>query len=141
MSKRMNKITGKIPGKKAYLRTLEAVLAIALSFLFITIMVSSESPTEHDEEDMSLVPILKDSPSFRDCAMSSNISCLNSTIKLYYPDFTRNYGYRFNITKDPRSAPPELLPNRDIHAETLLIAGNNTLFYPRVVRLYYWEKE
>ena len=128
-------------GRKAYLRTFEAVFAIILSFLFITIMINSESSTGTEEPDIELVPILKENPDFRSCAMQSNISCLNSTIQLHYPDFAGAYGYEFNITKDPRAAPPDLLPDRNIHAETLFIAGNNTLFYPRVVRLYYWDKE
>ena len=125
--------------KRAYMMTFEAVLAIILSFLFITFIVTSRSPTEIKKQSVNLALILKDNPDFRNCALASNVSCLNSSLELHYPDFTKVFAYDFNITTDPKLPPPEL-PSKDIFVESLFITGNNTYSYPRVVRLYYWEK-
>lgn len=135
----MKRLARKYKGKNAYMMTFEAVLAIVISFLFITFMVKSKSPTEMENPDLDLVSIMKDNPQFRNCALSSNLSCLNNTIRLHYPDFANVYGYDFNITVNPRGAPPDL-PVKDIHLESIFIAGNDTYLSPRVVRLYYWQK-
>lgn len=125
--------------KKAYMRTFEAVLAVITGFLFITFIVSSRSPTEIFKEKIDMMSLLKDNPEFRQCALSSNLSCLNSTLQLHYPDFVKAYSYEFNVTTNPRSAPPEM-PAKDIYLESVFITGNSTFSYPRVVRLYYWTK-
>jgi hypothetical protein len=126
--------------KKAYMRTLEAVLAVITSFLFITFIVTSRSPTEISKDNVNLMSIMKDNPDFRQCALSSNLSCLNGTLALHYPNFVRVYGYEFNVTTSPRSAPPETMPSKDIYLESVFVTGNSTFGYPRVVRLYYWTK-
>ena len=125
--------------KKAYMRTLEAVIAVITGFLFVTFIITSRSPTDTFRENIDLMSILKDNPDFRQCALSSNLSCLNSTLALHYPDFANAYGYEFNVTTSPRSAPPEM-PAKDIYLESVFITGNSTFSYPRVVRLYYWVK-
>mgnify|MGYP005857283881 CR=1 FL=1 len=126
--------------KKAYMRTFEAVLAIVISFLVLTFIMQTSNPTETKDIRTDLSPILRDNPQFRNCALSNNISCLNNTMQLHYPDFTRVHSYKFNITTDPEDAPPSL-PEEDIFAESIFIAGNNTYLHPRIVRLYYWDEQ
>ncbi|MCX6707046.1 MAG: hypothetical protein NT001_02800 [Candidatus Woesearchaeota archaeon] len=125
--------------KKAFMSTLEAVIAVITGFLFVSFIISSRSPTGTFKENIDLMSILKDNPGFRQCALSSNLSCLNDALALHYPDFVKVYNYEFNVTTSPRSAPPDM-PAKDIYLESVFITGNSTFSYPRVVRLYYWTK-
>ncbi|MCX8146877.1 MAG: hypothetical protein N3D84_00200 [Candidatus Woesearchaeota archaeon] len=125
--------------KKAYMKTLEAVIAFILTFLFITTVIETRSETEKYQPDVNLMDIMKYNPEFRNCALSKNISCLNATLERDYPDFAKLYGYKFNITNNPKSAPPDL-PEKNVHLESLFISGNETYLNPIVVRLYYWFK-
>ena len=125
--------------KKAYMRTLEAVIAMVISFIFITFIVTNKTSAEIVQPNINLLEILEQNPLFRNCVMSENYPCLNSTLLMHYPDFTELYGYRFNITTDPNTAVSDL-PEKEVRLESLFIAGNDTYLYPRVVRLYYWIK-
>ena len=133
------KINKKIRSKKAYVKTLEAVIALVLSFLFITFFVPAGKGTDERQPDLDLVNIMGQNPDFRRCVMNNNYSCINATFEEYYPAIIINYNYLFNISTDPKIAGVDL-PTANIHSESLLIAGNDTYIYPRVVRLYYWPK-
>lgn len=125
--------------KKAYVKTLEAVIALVLSFMFITFFVPVRSQTEERQPDLDLVNILEQNPTFRRCVIIENYSCLNATFEEYYPNVALDYDYKFNISKNPRTSGVEL-PTANVHTESLMIAGNDTYLYPRTVRLYYWLK-
>lgn len=125
--------------KKAYVKTLEAVIALVLSFLFITFFIPAGSETSQRQPSLDLVNIMGQNQVFRRCVMNYNYSCVNSTFEEYYPAIIKDYDYRFNISTDPKVSGVDL-PVTDVHSESLLIAGNDTNIYPRVVRLYYWLK-
>lgn len=126
-------------GKSAYMKTLEAVIALVLSFLFITFFIPIKSETEVREPDLDLVNILEQNPSFRSCVLSESYSCLNSTFESYYPYVIIDYDYRINVSTDPKVSGVSL-PTSNIHAESLMIAGNDTYITPKTVRVYYWLK-
>lgn len=125
--------------KKAYMKTLEAVIAMVLSFMFITFFVPIRSETEQRQPDLDMVNILEQNMAFRTCVLSENISCLNSTFESYYPYVILDYGYAINVSRDPKVSGVSL-PTTNVHSESLLIAGNDTYITPKTVRIYYWLK-
>jgi len=125
--------------KKAYVKTLEAVIALVLSFMFITYFVPIRSETEQRYPDLDVIHVLEQNPVFRTCVLKENYSCINSTFESYYPHVILDYDYRVNVSTDPRISGAEL-PRADVHSESLLIAGNDTYIYPKTVRIYYWLK-
>lgn len=136
MAKNMLRITG---SKKGYIKTLEAAIALVLSFLFITYFVPANSETELREPSLRLVKVLEQDSAFRTCVLAENYPCMNSTFESYYPSFILDHGYVFNVSTDPAVSGASL-PGGDIIAESLFIAGNDTFIYPKTARLYYWHK-
>ena len=125
--------------KKAYMHTIEAAIAIVMSMIFLLTVASNQNAAEKQRPDLELFSILKENPEFRDCVISENYSCLNSSINTNYPDFAKAYTYRINITNDPNIVPLDM-PQKDVRLEALFIAGNNTYTQPKVARVYYWIK-
>lgn len=125
--------------KKAYVKTLEAAIALVMSFLFITYFIPVTSETDQRQPNLDLVNILEQNPDFRRCTLIENYSCLNATFEDYYPNVVDVYNYRFNISTNPRISGAEL-PTASVYAESLMIAGNDTYIQPKTVRLYYWLK-
>lgn len=128
-----------LKNRKGYVKTLEAVIAIVLSFLFITLFIPSKAETEERQPDLDVLDALRQNPDFRQCVIAENYSCINATFESYYPGVVLDYNYRFNISTDPKISGVEL-PIVNIHAESMLIAGNDTYARPKVLRLYYWLK-
>lgn len=133
------KYASKSFGKKAYLKTLEAVIAIVLSFIFLIFLIPSKPDTQERRPDLDLINVLGQNPTFRTCVLIENYSCTNTTFEAYYPQVIIDYNYRFNISSDPKISGIEL-PAANIHSESLVIAGNDTYINPKTVRLYYWLK-
>jgi hypothetical protein len=126
--------------KKGFAKTLEAIIAVVLSFLFIVFFIPPvKTDTDFVRPDLSLIDILEQNPSFRNCVVSENYTCINSTLMSYYPYFAELYAYTINISTDPEISGVEL-PQADVHIESLMIAGNDTFLYPKTLRVYYWDK-
>ena len=121
------------------MHTIEAAIAIVMSMIFLLTVASNQNAAEKQRPDLELFSILKENPEFRDCVISENYSCLNSSINTNYPDFAKAYTYRINITNDPNIVPLDM-PQKDVRLEALFIAGNNTYTQPKVARVYYWIK-
>ncbi|MFO8015984.1 MAG: hypothetical protein R6U32_02680 [Candidatus Woesearchaeota archaeon] len=124
-------------GKKGYVRTMEAAVAIALSFIFIIYFVPSDSVTEQEDAELDLIGVMEQNTRFRNCVIEENHSCLNSLFERYYPHVAADYDYVFNVSTDPQQSGVSL-PPKNIHTESLMIAGNDTYIRPKTVRLYYW---
>ena len=70
-------------GKKAYLKTLEAVIAIVLSFMFIIFFIPTKPDTQERQPDLDLINVLGQNPTFRTCVLIENYSCTNTTFEAY----------------------------------------------------------
>ena len=126
--------------KRGFAKTIEAVIAVVLSFLFIAFFIPPASThSDFIKPDLNLVYILEQDTNFRNCVMNENYSCLNATLDYYYPYFDDVYEYRMNVSADPSAAGVQL-PPVEVHLESLMVAGNDTFLYPKTLRLYYWEK-
>jgi len=123
--------------RKGFMHTLEAAVAIIISFLFLLFVMNSRQESEFSSKNLDLISVLKENLQFRDCVISENYSCLNSSIRTYYPDFVKLYDYRINISRDPNIVPLDL-PQKDVQLETLFIVGNISFLDPKTVRVYYW---
>ena len=122
--------------KKAFLRTLEAILAISISFIFLSIILPTANPATASLKNENILEGLAQDQAFRACVIAENRTCINQTLDGYL----QIYSYTVNISKTPNGRANNL-PARQVFSESLLIAGNSTLYDPKVIRIYYWDKK
>ena len=121
--------------KKGFVRTVEAMLAVLLGFTFLLFIVPNESGDSGYENEKILQGFEQD-PSFRDCAIGGNYSCIRSYIDLVMPVY---YEYDVLVSDDPDEVID--LPEKRVHSESLFISGNTTEYSPVTVKLFYWVNE
>jgi len=121
--------------KKAYMHTIEVVLAVLLTFA-VAYFIIPRTSTPQEAASLSILPVLEQKPEFRGCVISLNYSCVESYLRDYLP---KNYDFDYDITENPET-PHANLPAKSINTESIYIAGNSSVYSPKIVRLYYWRK-
>ncbi len=120
--------------KKAYLRTIEVVIAVLATFMFVVYVMPTYVTGETPAESVDLLISIADN--IRDC---QNISCVDSAVSSFDPVFVKRYDYIINISSDP-NAIVSGLPRKDIYIDSVYIAGNISNYDPKIIKLYYWER-
>ncbi|MBU0758194.1 MAG: hypothetical protein KKF44_09055 [Nanoarchaeota archaeon] len=123
--------------KKAYLKTVEVMIAIVFAFTFLLYFLPKFAGVQNVEKSENVLKHLEHDNVFRDFVIS-NTGCINKTdnssvisqIEEYLPDV---YDYRFCINDRIYDLPP-----KKVLIDTVFIAGNLSDYSPSVVRLYYW---
>jgi len=124
--------------KKAYMKTIEMLLVIVLSSIFLLVVVPKQASVERTENPSYLISLEKNSQ-FRDfvnanngCYDSNQGAVINRLVVDYLPD---EYDYTICIGRKASS-----LPQKNLFVDTLFVSGNYTNINYKVVRLYYWAK-
>ena len=122
--------------KQGVFRTLEALIAIFITFMFLAFYLPQQREQARPEAPQGILSGLRDNEEFRNCAIQKNSTCINQSIEKSLED---KYDFKFNLSEDPNAAPPTL-PQKRIYANSIFIAGNMTNSTSLVVRLYFWPK-
>ena len=121
--------------KNAFMKTLEVAIAIVMTFVFLTVFIPQYNTAQSRLQNEDVLSVLAKSPDFRACVISENISCINSSLSIAL----EKYDYAINISKSANDRVSGL-PDKRIFSESIFIAGNSTLYEPRILRIYYWGK-
>ncbi|MFH1182261.1 MAG: hypothetical protein V1702_04840 [Candidatus Woesearchaeota archaeon] len=124
-------------GKKAYMKTAEAVIAIAITFTMLMAFMSQKSTTQAGKLPENFLDTLKDDQDFRSCVQSKDSVCINQSLDRIIPD---SYSFTFNISEDPNAIVSEDLPEKRVYANAVLLSGNTTDSTIRIMRVFYWTK-
>ncbi len=132
--------------KKGYMKTLEAVLALVIFLIFITVaLVFNKVPEDagipHDIEALqdSILTKLENEPSLRTCIINNQIDCINQTINPLVPNQTTEYFFELCITDTPsdcsltQTFPEEIT----IYSDSMIIQEANET---AIFRLFLWKK-
>lgn len=123
--------------KKGFYRTLEVLIAIVLTFLFVAFFIPQFTETEQPlKPSLNILPRLEQNDEFRSCAVGDDADCLESKIEEVIPLL---YGYKVSVSNDVNYEETDL-PSKDIYIESIFIGSNVTQFNPKIVKLYYWRK-
>ncbi|MBI3034399.1 hypothetical protein HYY72_04515 [Candidatus Woesearchaeota archaeon] len=122
-------------GKKGFLRTVEVVIAIAMTFIFLIVFIPEYASTKPALKNENALETLYKNPDFRACITSENSTCINQSLSKRL----ENYDYAFNISKSPDERSTNL-PQKRIFSESAFISGNNSAYEPRIMRIYYWGR-
>jgi hypothetical protein len=119
---------------KGFIRTLEAFIAIAFSFMAVIYLFPATQ--ESVKEVPSILPNLLHDSQFRSCVIADNRTCVEDILRPLVPPTET---FLVNLTDDASIAPSGL-PDTRVDSESVFIAGNDSLLQPRIVRLYRWVK-
>lgn len=120
--------------KKAFMKTVEILLVIIITTLFMTIVIPGESEQTISKQKEYLGK-LENNPDFR-AFVTGNTGCFGPSEMIYVQDYLSNqFDYRLCI--DAKAVD---LPDTDVFVDTLFYAGNITNIDYKIVRLYYWSK-
>lgn len=123
--------------KKAYLRTIEAMIAVVLTFSVIAyISISKDDANEYTSKQILLR--LSENDEFRSYML--NISdCINKndnkTLNIIIEEET---GQNLNYIICPSTKKPEL-PRTNVNAESVYLNSKYGSELPKIIRMYYWE--
>ena len=123
-------------GKKGYVRTIEAIIAIFVSFTLLVLLIPTETVTETRREAQDILVVLKNDIDFRNCVQNDDLACINSSIREQLPD---SYDFALNISLDEKGQGSGL-PDKRVFADSAFLTGNATNSTTKVVRLFYWTK-
>jgi|GEM_PF-2910895 len=122
--------------KKAFLRTVEAVIAVILTFLLLVILFPQKGISEFKTDNLKNINIIQYDPDLRGCIYSDNLTCVENIIPNYIPN---SYDYDYLLSTNPNDFIYNL-PKEQIYTKTLVFAGYNQIYDFRVLKIYYWLK-
>ncbi len=122
--------------KKAFIRTLEVLVAVVITFIFVVYIIPKNTSDQSNQEELQLLAKLSQNPDFRVCALNKDLACVNTYIKDNIP---QKYDYKMDIIINPNQPLPDL-PLKQIFTDSLLISGTLEEYNPTTIKLYYWLK-
>ena len=122
--------------KQGVFRTLEALIAIFITFLFLLVFIPQQRELSVPETPPNILAGLRDNEDFRNCVILKNQTCINQTIEKNLED---KYDFKFNLSENANTVISGLPPKR-IYANSIFIGGNTTSATRFILRLYFWTK-
>ena len=122
--------------KQGIFRTIEALIAIFITFLFLIVFIPLQRERAQPTAPTNVLASLRDNDDFRNCVIQKNEICINQSIDRNLED---SYNFKFNLSDKP-NAPAPPLPQKKIYANSMFIAGNETNSTRLIVRLYFWVR-
>ncbi|MFW5852989.1 MAG: hypothetical protein ACOCUR_03080 [Nanoarchaeota archaeon] len=118
--------------KKAFMKTMEAFLAIMVVFTFVIFFLPKDTRYTEDQS-VFLLRNMERNDVFRNCVLSRNDTCIESSIDEV---FQGRYFYTYQIY---RYSEPQIQINAtEVRVYTWFFAGNQSYYDPMVFKLYYW---
>lgn len=115
------------------MKTLEVVIAIMITFLFVLFIIPQSEFNGKKDKRISIFEDLQNNPDFRTCALGKNQPCVNQFIDDTLPD---TYSFTSLITSKPEES-IENLPQKELYVDTFFFADVNQ---STIVKVYYWIK-
>jgi len=123
--------------KKAFMKTVEILLVIILSSIFLLVILPKQQQNTETKSTPYLIYLEQD-PEFRNF-INSNTRCYNSSsneannfVKRYLP---KEFDYILcSGTKATN------LPEKNVFVDSLFFSGNISNVEYKIIRLYYWAK-
>lgn len=122
-----------VASKKGFMRTLEVVIAVLLTFSFSIFLIPHTSDS-FQQEGINLA--ITDNTQLRSCVLSRNVSCASDILETKIPS---SYDYRVLISDTYASSASDL-PNKDIFRFGYFYSANTTYYNPSFLTVLYWQK-
>ena len=127
--------------KRGFIKTLEAIIAIILIILFLSIFIKREGVITKDDEKStvanSLVNEIQSNDLLRNCVLNQDYKCIGSYLN---KSIKNRYYYNFSICTLPNNCALSNLPKTDVYAKSFVITSNLTKINPSIIRIYLWNR-
>ncbi len=129
--------------KKAFIRTLEAIIAIVITFIFLVGILPLKGTGITTKEEIRVLPNIIDEEEFR-------IKTFNLTINQCFDDeetwidnlvrkrLSSDYDYIFCVYGNLNYPLIDDLPNKEVFVDSFFITKNLDNYEKIIVRFYYW---
>lgn len=144
--------------KKAFLRTMEVVFAIVIVVGFLLIMIPSmQNRQVQNLADRGFLEQFRYDLEFQQCVLEPTADCFNETIGDSMKGFDHVIIVTDNVYELVESASQDSFiygnvdgeyvdvnssiefPKKRVFSESFMVAGNETLYDPVTVRIFYWH--
>ena len=123
--------------KKGYLRTLEAMFAVLLTFSVVAVIMGTPKPFSNFQ-DVEVLSELMHDENFRNNIINLTDSCQDKGSNTLLVNMTENFLENYNFTICNGVKPT--LPLVDVHVDSAFITGNITNYLDNgQIRLFYWN--
>jgi len=124
--------------KKGYIKTMEALLAIIITALFLVLLIPKMDTSETREEKLQILENLEKDDNFRINIINSDNRCYNKSSNNVLSAKIDNYlldEYNFRLCINSKALN---LTEQKTYVDSVYILGNITNYSNKIVRLYYW---
>ena len=131
--------------KKAFIRTLEAIIAIVITFIFLAVILPMKETGIITKEEIRVLPNMIDDEEFRMKTFNLTINqCFDEEgtwiDMLVKKRLSSDYNYLFCVYDHLEFPLIESLPDKEIFVDSLFITKELDDYERRIVRFYYWIK-
>lgn len=129
--------------KKAYLITLEAIIAIVILYIFMTYTISrniekpkTSSPSDIRLSQDTILSQIQTDDYYRNCALKEDYNCIDNMVS---SSIKSGLSYNFTICHT-KTCPVFLLEEaKDVYTRSLIISTNNTYYNVTQVTIHIWR--
>jgi hypothetical protein len=141
-TKLLNKM--KTMDKKAYLKTVEVLLAMLIGGAFIIYVIPATLTRATEQPPIDILSSLENNDDFRQLMLFSQTECVDAELlMLKFLPAKFKYSYAFSPVElaDYAKVPSNLPKDRRVYADSIFLAGNTTKYKPVIVKLFYWVEK
>lgn len=127
--------------KKGFIKTIEAIVAVLLLYIFITAILIQNKPKQASvplDVKLTQESVLKEvsnSNYYRNCVLRNDKNCVDSLMRKTIGD---QYNYTFSLCTATQCSLP-ITPAKDVYYNSIIIASNFTDYQTTSVNLYIWK--
>jgi len=130
--------------KKAYLKTVEVLLAMLIGGAFIIYVIPATLTRETEQPPLDLLSNLENNADFRQYMLFNQTNCVDAellTQKFLPVKFKYSYAFSPCTLENYADIPANLPKDRRVYVDSVFIAGNTTEYKPVIVKLFYWVEK
>lgn len=135
-------------GKKGYIRTIEAIIAIVLILLFTyqviprTTQQGSKTPEIVEDSQNFIIQELSTNDTLRDCIINHNppSNPCEKVASVIEENLPAGYSYTYKICEETSGclAIEETPTDRSVYVKSLFIASTLEQRKPKIVKIFFW---
>ena len=121
--------------RRAFMKTVEAFMAIMLAFTFVIFFMPTEVRTIDDQSVFRLQHLEHDDV-FRQCVLDRDEECIDDTMDRIFEN-----RYAFDYVIYEFSEPEVIIEEEVINVYSWFFAGTREEFKPMHFKLFYWDRD
>ncbi|MFH1316531.1 MAG: hypothetical protein ABII01_03370 [Candidatus Woesearchaeota archaeon] len=125
-----------IRNKRGYVRTMEVVIAIVITFIFVIYIIPNYSARLSNPKTLYFLSGMYDNKNLSSCVVQKDALCVNNLIADEIPI---DYEFSALITDNPNARILDL-PDKRIIVDSLMFTGNISHQNMTILKVYYWKK-